>query len=291
MRRNLGVILFGAFLLASCAPQPAPAPTSTVSPTAVPIAHAPEIRFALIGEPHDVNVWELFDESGASYADYALRFEYWPRLYHLAPPDLTFESLAANGMPSPVIQEGEFYSAAVTIRTDLNWTDVSPFTAEDVAFTVNTVLAFELGFDWNAYYSPDYIDRVEVVDSSTVKFIFKQRPNVGVWQYGALQGSIVQKAYWESRIGEAAGLLPDDVLRAELEEARLYLSSVQTRVNDLSTQASAMASVGQDNRAVLAELTKKQNELIFAQNTLDKTLEESAGKFASAQQALFAVND
>jgi len=42
-------------------------------------AHAPEIRFALIGEPRDVNVWELFDESGASYADYALRFEYWPR--------------------------------------------------------------------------------------------------------------------------------------------------------------------------------------------------------------------
>ncbi len=291
MRRNLRFILFGAFLLASCAPQPAPVSTSTPSPTVVPVTHAPEIRFALIGEPRDVNVWELFDESGASYADYALRFEYWPRLYHLAPPDLKFETLAAHGMPSSVIQEGELYSATVTLLTDLKWTDGSPFTAEDVAFTVNTALAFELGFDWNAYYSPEYIDRVEVVDVSTVKFIFKQQPNVSVWQYGALQGPIVQKTYWVARIREATAFLPDDVLRAELDDARSYLNSIQTRVNDLSAQAIAMASSGQDDRAVLAELTKKQNELIFAQNTLDKAIEESTGKIGSAQQALYAVDD
>jgi len=291
MRRNLCFILLGAFLLASCTPEPAPVPTGTPAPTIAAVTHSPEIRFALIGEPRDVNVWELFDESGASYADHALRFEYWPRLYHLAPPDLVFEAMAATGMPSTVIQEGESYSATVSLRTDLKWTDGSAFTAQDVAFTVNTALAFGLGFDWNAYYSPEYIERVEVVDISTVKFIFKQQPNVGIWQYGALQGPILQKAYWESRIEEAAALLPDDVLRTELEKARLYRIAVQIRVDDLNAQATALAVVGEDNRAVLAELAKKQNELIFAQNTLDKVLEESAGKFASAQQALYTVDD
>jgi peptide/nickel transport system substrate-binding protein len=291
MRRNLRFILFGAFLLASCAPEPAPVPTAMPSPTAAAVTHAPEIRFALIGEPRDVNAWELFDESGASYADYALRFEYWPRLYHLAPPDLAFEALAANGMPSLVVQEGGFYSATVTLRTDLKWTDGSAFTAQDVAFTVNTALAFGLGFDWKAYYSPDHIERVEVADSSTVKFIFKRQPNVGLWQYGALQGPILQKAYWGSLISEAAGLLPDDAMQAELEDARLYLASVQIRVEDLNAQASALAVIGEDDRAVLAELAKKQNELIFAQNTLDKIVDESTAKIALAQEALYAVDD
>src|SRR5258706_10262249 len=142
MRRNVLFLIASTLLLASCAPQPVAVPTSTPSPTVVPVTHAPEIRFALIGQPRDVNVWELFDESGASYADYALRSEYWPRLYHLSPPGFDFQPLAADAMPSTVMQDGELYSATVKLRTDLKWTNGTPFTAEDVAFTANTALAF-----------------------------------------------------------------------------------------------------------------------------------------------------
>lgn len=98
-------------------------------------------------------------------------------------------------MPSEVTQDGEEYSATVKLRTDLHWTDGSPFTAEDVAFTANTVLAFELGYDWSTYYSLEYLLRVEAVDSNTVKYYFKQKPNVGIWQYGVLQAPIVQKDF------------------------------------------------------------------------------------------------
>ena len=96
----------------------APVSPSTPAPTPPP-AHAPEIRFALIGELKPVNVWELFDETGGSYVDYAVRSEDWPRLYHLAPPDLTFEALAARGMPSTVKQEGDRFTAVVPLREDL----------------------------------------------------------------------------------------------------------------------------------------------------------------------------
>jgi peptide/nickel transport system substrate-binding protein len=291
MRSKIRLLLAGAFLLASCVPESNPVPTGTPLPAATPVLHAPEIRFALIGEPRDVNVWELFDETGASYADYALRFEYWPRLYHLAPPEFTFESLAADGMPSAVTQDGEFYSATVSLRKDLKWTDGAPFTAEDVAFTVNTALTFELGFDWSAYYPVEYLERAEVVDASMVKFVFKQQPNVEVWQYGALQGPIIQRAFWEPKIVEAANLLPDQTLRQALKDARLQLQNVQTRVNDLTVQANAMAVSGQDNREVLLELQNQQNNLIFSQNTLNKVQDELTGKFQSARGALYAVDD
>jgi hypothetical protein len=85
MRRFFNTSLFLTLLLASCAPRLVPMAEPTGIPLPIVSAHAPEIRFALIGTPKDVNVWELFDKSGATYVDYALRAEYWPRLYHLAP--------------------------------------------------------------------------------------------------------------------------------------------------------------------------------------------------------------
>ena len=207
--RLLAIIGLFAILSASCA-GPSTAPVSTTVPTSspTPIPHAPEIRFALIGTVTDVNVWALFDIKGYSYNNYALRNEYWPRLYRLSIPDRQFEPMSASGAPSSVQQEGKFYTASVPLRPDLKWTDGSPFTADDVVFTVNTVLSFQLGFDWHDFYNPDYLDHAQAVDTHTVKFFFKKQPNIGLWQYGALQGPIVQKAYWLPKVAASIALLP-----------------------------------------------------------------------------------
>ncbi|MBL8076928.1 MAG: hypothetical protein JNM55_03115 [Anaerolineales bacterium] len=289
MRRIVSILLLG-FTLASCAPQPAPVPTSTPSTTAAP-AHAPEIRFALIGEPTDVNAWQLFDASGASYANYALRSEYWPRLYQLVPPEFNFQPQAAEGMPSAVMQDGDGYSAIIKLRADLKWTDETPFTAEDVAFTVNTSLKYELGYDWASYYSIEYLNRAEAVDPQTLKFYFKQKPNVKVWQYGALQGPILQKAFWESRISQASALLPNEQLASDITYSMDYLASVQARVDDLSAQVNALLAKGQENKSLSGDLAKKQEELNYAKNTLNKLLNERAVEIELAHQALFAVDD
>ena len=290
-------ISFLTLLLASCTAQPTPVvqptSTSTVVPTATAtnITHAPEIRFALIGEPRDVNVWELFDESGASYADYALRAEYWPRLYHLAPPELIFQALAADGDPSAVTQDGQMYSATVKLRMNLKWTDGTPFTAEDVAFTINRALEFELGFDWSAYYPRDYLDHAEAMDAATVKFIFKKQPNVGVWQYAALQGPIVQKAFWEPLIKDASALLPDEALRTQVQEARVHLEETQSAVDDLTAQLASLKLNGQQDRKLEGNLATRQNELTFSKNNLDKLLAAYDIKIQSAHQALYALDD
>ncbi len=283
---------FLTLLLASCAPQPDSVPVSISSPTDAPSpAHDPEIRFALIGEPNAVNVWELFDESGATYSGYALRTEYWPRLYHLAPPNRTFEPLAASGMPSEVTQEGEFYVATVTLRTDLKWTDDSPFTAEDAAFTANAALAFELGYDWSAYYPREYLDHAEAVNPSAVKYYFKQKPNVGVWQYGALQAPVVQKAFWESAVKNAANLLPKENLRSDIDEAYASLATVQSDIARLNAQILALKLSGQQDRTLNNYLKNREGELAFAQNNLNKLLDDYAAQVKSAQETLYDADD
>jgi ABC-type transport system substrate-binding protein len=296
LRGCLALWLFLTLLLASCAPQPDSVPTSISAPTEeVPSlpAHAPEIRFALIGKPRSVNVWQLFDReaSGASYVDYALRTEYWPRLYHLAPQDSSFQPYAAEGLPSEVTQDGALYSATVKLRPNLKWTDGSSFTAEDVAFTVNTALSFELGYDWSAYYPREYLDHAEAVDSSTVKFVFKQKPNVGIWQYGVLQGPIVQKSFWESTIKDAAALLPNDGLRASIEEARVNLTTAQYDFDQVSAQVLSLKLEGKQNRKLDGDFLRFQSELTHAQNNLNKLLEEYAAQVKSAQETLYAAHD
>lgn len=288
--------LFLTLLLASCALQPdaSRAPNGIPTPTeSSSTAHDPEIRFALIAKPQDVNVWQLFDReaSGATYADYALRAEYWPRLYHLAPQDSSFQPYAADGLPSDVTQDGGLYSASVRLRPVLKWTDGSSFAADDVAFTINTALSFELGYDWSAYYPREYLDHAEAVDSSTVKFYFKQKPNVGVWQYGALQGPIVQKSFWESNVNTAAKLLPNDTLRANVDQARTDLTTAQADFADVNAQVLALKLEGRANRKLDGNFLYLQNEMTFAQNKLNKFLEEYSEQIKLAQENLYAAAD
>lgn len=297
MRRLPFLLLAWALLLASClAPfdsaqtPPQPDTESSVVPSPTKIPHAPEIRFALIGEPADVNVWSMYDEQGAGYANYALRNDYWPRLYHLAIPDFTPLPRAADGPPSPVVLEGDFFTSTITLRADLKWTDGLPFTADDVAFTVNTALAFELGFDWRAYYSPDYLVRAEALDAHTVKFHFKQQPNVGVWQYGALQGPIVQRAYWEPRIAEARAGLPDDALRASIAQARAEIAELQPIVTDLYTRFFILQQEGKSSRELDRDLKRKEGDLNKATNDLAKFLAEYASRIETGHQALYALD-
>ncbi len=224
-------------LAASCtAPKTAPIPTTALpTPRATPIPHAQEISFGLVGNVTVANAWSLFDANGYSYNNYAVRSEYWPRLYRLSIPGRQFEPSAAGALPSPVQLEGNLYFATVPLRSDLTWTDGSPFTADDVAFTVNTVLSFQLGFDWLDYYNPDWLDHAEAIDAHTVKYYFKKMPNAAVWQYGALQGPVLQKAYWAPRIADSAALLPSADQRSQIESLKTKVSDLQNQVIALQT--------------------------------------------------------
>jgi ABC-type transport system substrate-binding protein len=252
------------------------------------VPHAAEIRFALIGTVGNPNVWALFDSHGYSYNNYAVRSSYWPRLYQLAIPDGSFEPQAAAGMPSPVQQEGAFYTATVPLRADLHWTDGSPFTAEDVAFTLNTAVAFQLGFDWHAYYDPSYLDHADALDTHTVKFFFKKAPNVAVWQYGALLGPVVQKAYWAPRLTSAASLLPTSSQLAQVETLETQVADQQKSINDLILRGSTAS--GESARQLQIELQSQQRNLDGLRNALAKAHEGVDGDMESARQALYSAD-
>jgi len=263
---------------------------TAASPTPAPVRHGVELRFALVGEPTDINVWALYGEQGASYPNLALRNDYWPKLFYLAPPGLTFTPRAARAAAAPVVQEGDFFTSTVALRSDLKWTDGLPFTAEDVAFTANAVLHFDLGFDWKAFYPSAYLARAEAIDAYTVKFYFKQKPHAGVWQYGVLQGPVVQKRFWEPRVGGVLGLLPEASLPGTIENALSRIAEYQPVVVSLSERAYILHAEGKYDRQLDRELKRKQGDLDEAQNDLDRALAEYERELEIAHRALFALD-
>jgi peptide/nickel transport system substrate-binding protein len=277
--------------LASCA-GPAPAPvTPTASPASAAPSHAPEIRFALVGQPTDINVWALFDEHGASYVNHALHSDEYPRLYRLSVPERKFEPYTADGMPSNVTQEGAFYVATARLKPGLKWSDGSPLSAQDAAFTINTALAFHLSLDWLSAYNPELLDHIEALDDLTVKFFFKAPFNVGDWQYGALQGPIVNQAYWSSKVSETSALLPSQALLASLETVQAEVNTLEARVDADNAQLLTTQADTATHDELSARVVRNQNELNSVNSRLAQIQDEYDAALNAARAALFAVTD
>jgi len=300
-------MVLAAFLLTACAsatpeppstpvpvelsitlPESTPIPTPSFIPT--PLQQRPSLlRIAILGEATTTNVWAIFDEAGADYWNLTTQASYWPSLYHLAPPSLNLQPVATIGTPPPVICDAFTCTATVSLAPTLNWTDGSPLTAEDVVFTVNTALQFRLGLNWHQAYNPDVLDHAEMVNGTTVEYYFKTEPSVADWQYGALLGPIVNRAYWQPRIARAVTLLPDDALLPAILELEGELAQMQSNVDRLNqslytTDPSSVAYV--ETTRMIRDL---QDELNSIYNKLHKNRSEYELKLSEARAALFEL--
>ncbi len=171
---------------------------------ASPYNRAEVARMAILSDMSGTNPWWLFDITGSSYWNYipTTGVWYYPQLYWLSDQRLDFVPMLADGMPGEFVMEGENYVGTVKLKEGLLWSDGSPLTAEDVAFTANTALLFALSGNWVGYYNPSIMLGAETVDPLTVKFTYNIMPGIPVWQYGTLQGPILNKAYWEPLVAD-----------------------------------------------------------------------------------------
>lgn len=222
-----GLLTVLAMLVAACKPAPTPTPapvaTPTPAPTPTPVPVKP-YKVGIFSDLTTINYWNYLGPAATVWNAYVLAPQR-VSLYALA--DRTFQIVpgVADGMPEPLKQEGEFWVSTVKMKKGIMWSDGKPLTAHDVAFTVNAALELKLPGNWATIYDPNFLERVEVIDDYTVKFVYKKKPGLAVHEYGALQGPILSKAYWEPVVEEARKALaaltppPED---APEEEKKAY---------------------------------------------------------------------
>ncbi len=203
---------------------------------ASPFNRAEAVRLGVLADLDGLNPFYLFDITGASYWNYVFTSAYYPLMFTYADQRWDWVPQIAAAPPDPIAKEGDFYVGTVKVKDGLKWSDGSPLTAEDVAFTANTVLTFALAGNWVGYYNPNVLDHVEAVDALTLKYYYKVQPGMPVWQYGALLAPSVSKAFWEPKIAD---------LLARAEALDPQATDFFDQVTPLQTELEAISAEGE----------------------------------------------
>ncbi len=212
-------------------PTPEPA---VVTEKASPFNRAEAIRMGVLADVDGLNPFYLFDTTGQSFWNYIVTEPYYPALFVYSDQRWDWVPNIAEAPPGPIVKEGDFYVGTVKLKDGLKWSDGSPLTAEDVAFTANTVLTFALSGNWIGYYNPAVLDRVEAADALTLKFYFTVQPGLPVWQNGALLGVTVSKAYWEPKIADV--LARAEALDPQAADFFEQVTPLQTELEAITTE-------------------------------------------------------
>jgi ABC-type transport system substrate-binding protein len=157
-----------------------------------------------------------------------------------------------------------------------------------VAFTVNTALAFRLGFDWQAFYDPEWLDHAEATDAKTVTFYFKRAPDVATWQYGALQGPVVQKKFWMARVAEAEALLAPANSPRQIELLKERITELQQRVDTLRRES--VTATGEQAREIQVDLLHREQDLGQTYGDLGRAQDAFDNSMHAARTALYALD-
>jgi peptide/nickel transport system substrate-binding protein len=145
--------------------------------------HKPDtLRIGLAEEPRTLNVWLASDANSRK----VLSLIYQP-LYVLDPQSLDLVPWLAESMP---VYDPKALTYTVALRSAL-WSDGSPFTAKDVAFTGRLIQSFKvprLSSKWS------FIERVDTPTPHTAVFHLKKP--MAAFLSGTLATPIVQEKEW-----------------------------------------------------------------------------------------------
>ncbi|MFZ5585776.1 MAG: ABC transporter substrate-binding protein [Thermodesulfobacteriota bacterium] len=186
--------LLGVLLAALAA---APAPAAAAGGGGILKVGVPE-------EPKSLNPWLATD----AWSSRVVRLIYEP-LYIREPKNLDLIPWLAAEMPA-------YDQAALTYTIKLRqakWSDGSPLTADDVAYTVWLIQSFKIPLYYDLW---DTVSKVEVLDPATIRFTLSGP--LATFVSRSLATPIVQRAQWEP-IADKANQA--DKPLAKLREAKL----------------------------------------------------------------------
>jgi ABC-type transport system substrate-binding protein len=181
-------------------------------------------------------------------------------MYTISYPGIEFVPDLADGELQPTTQDGDNWVGEITLREGLTWSDGEPMTAEDVAFTWNTVKDTGLQAGWLDYtdYAPDNgpITAVEAADELTVRVTFNAQPGLAIWGPGTgiTTMPIQPMHFWQPAV--EAALETDDPATTLMAESGAEAPAIgATVVGELSEGSFASSTANPEYYDAGAEKT------------------------------------
>ncbi len=202
-------------------------------------------RVGVFSDITTVNYWAANGPDNTVWNSYVLPAK--PAAFGLAEVTFQFVPALAVDYPEALAEEeidGEtYYTTTVTLREDYMWSDGTPVTANDWAFTADTVLKFGLiSGNWASWYDANYLDHIEVVDDYTAKVVYSTKPGLARHEYGVLQAPILPAHFWADVAAEAGA--PIDALGEEPSDEELAEARTAAQDNLFAVDASAEPNAG-----------------------------------------------
>lgn len=284
----LGLLVMLAVALVACAPAQPPeqveAPASPEaaeeqpaeesaeatpeSPGTTPVVSDQPYRLGIFEDLKTTNFWSAIGPNATTWNSYVLVPQRLS-LLGFADQTLALVPVVAQELPErPLQQEGEFFVSEVKLKEGITWSDGTPLTANDVAFTGNTALELGLTGNWPSFFDPDFLDRIEAVDDYTVKYYYTQNPGIAVHEYGSLTSYIMSAAYWQpivEQAREAVGAVTPPAEDASEEEQEAY----QTSLNEALSVLYSHEPAGEPLAGAFT--FSKWEQGAFAENTANPT--------------------
>ncbi|NND83781.1 MAG: ABC transporter substrate-binding protein [Acidimicrobiia bacterium] len=234
--RLMAILAVFALIVAACADgdtsddTEAPAETEAPAATEAPADDEPADDEPMDDEPADdepapaaftyamgmtsdittTNYWAYYNADGTVYNSYVLGGQA-ASVFGIDLPSLAVVPSLGVGLPAEAVQDGDNWVITQEIRTDATWSDGTPITAGDIAFTFNTAKDVGLGGSWlSAYiYDVEAFDTallsVEAPDDATVVYTFTGQPGLGLWPHSVGIAPVMPQHVWQDAVDAALG--------------------------------------------------------------------------------------
>jgi peptide/nickel transport system substrate-binding protein len=249
--------------------------TSTQPTTSEALAEPFEYRIGLLSGVSTQNYWQYLGEEPTAWNAYVLG-PTKPALYSIEAQTSSLVPEAITSAQDP-LEGADGWSVSLKLRDDLTWSDGTPITAIDVAFTFATVRSLQLGGGWADAF-PLTVSEVVALSDTDVRIDFTERPTLSVWPYGLGLAPIMPEHAWGEAVTTATDAAALYALSGETDVSGGPLTLLE--VGELEIRAeltggdepvSVLYRVYEDEAAAVAGLANSEIDTILSPKGLSPT--------------------
>ena len=185
------------------APETTAAPATTAAAAEEPAPSGPDgvYKMAIFSDPQSQNYWNYLDTNNDVWTAYVMSGQA-VSLYGISYPNYQLVTSSAAELVETSTDNGDgTWSYSVPLIEGYEWSDGTPVTANDWAWTFKIVKDLALIGSWNSVWpvgSEEVQGVVDVVavDDYTVKVTFNYDAGLSGWQYGVALAPALSETYW-----------------------------------------------------------------------------------------------
>lgn len=171
--------------------------TSTAAPSTTTTKAPFVYRVGVLADITTDNYWAFYGEEPSVWNSYILG-PTKPALFRIDAATGSLVPELATRMAEPT-RRGSSWVVNIELNESFSWSDGEPVTADDFAFTFETVRELDLGGSW-AMAFPEAVDGIEADGPHTLSIEFSSRPTLSDWPHAVGTAPVMPAHVWGTEI-------------------------------------------------------------------------------------------